>query len=153
MITLRKDEKKAMNEDLKAIYDKDLIGKKDLVTTQGPLLFINSQCRFFKYNDLWVPTLRYILEHPETLASITIDMGAVKFVCSGADIMRPGITNIPDGIKVGEIVTIIECTHKKPLAIGQATMNSEDLQKATSGKVIKNLHFTGDKIWKLGEDT
>ncbi len=78
-------------------------------------------------------------------------MGAVRFVCSGADVMRPGMTDIPEGILQGEVVTIVDATHRKPLAIGQATMDSEGLRSAKAGKLIKNLHFIGDKVWKFGE--
>ena len=74
-------------------------------------------------------------------------MGAVKFVTKGADIMRPGITEIEDGIQKDTFVTIIDQNNKKPLAIGKSLFNSEELRNTKEGKVIKNVHYVGDEIW------
>ena len=74
-------------------------------------------------------------------------MGAIKFVVNGADIMRPGITEIQDGIEKDKFVVVIDEKNKKPLAVGLALFNSQEMQTATSGKVIKNIHFVGDEIW------
>ena len=80
---------------------------------------------------------------------VTVDMGAIPFVIKGADIMRPGISDIDAGINKGDWVVIVDENHKKPLAIGEALMDSEDLKSSKSGKVIRNLHFVGDDIWNL----
>ncbi len=76
-------------------------------------------------------------------------MGAVKFVTSGADIMRPGIVHIDEGITKDDAVAIVDQTHKKPLAVGIALHSSEEMQKVSSGKVVKNIHYVGDWIWKM----
>lgn len=76
-------------------------------------------------------------------------MGAIKFVTSGADIMRPGIVELEEGISKDEIICIIDENNKKPLAIGITLMSGEEIQQATSGKVIKNLHYVGDRLWNL----
>ena len=76
-------------------------------------------------------------------------MGAVKFVASGADIMRPGITNIPEGIHKDEFICIIDINNKKPLAIGKALYSSEEMKDLMAGKCIENIHYIGDEIWKL----
>jgi len=53
----------------------------------------------------------------EKFPYVTVDMGAVKFVCKGANIMRPGITKFSDFEK-GEIVCVIEESQHKFLAVG-----------------------------------
>ena len=43
---------------------------------------------------------------------------------------------------------IIDVNNKKPLAVGIALLNSEEMRSATGGKVIKNIHFVGDELWR-----
>ena len=76
-------------------------------------------------------------------------MGAVKFVINGADIMRPGITEIEDGINENDFIVIVDVNNQKSLAVGIALLNSEEMRSSTSGKVIKNIHYVGDEIWKI----
>ena len=80
---------------------------------------------------------------------ITVDMGAIKFVAGGAGIMRPGVVSIEDGISSGDIVSIVDQKFGKVLAIGIALFNSQDMRAATSGKVVRNAHAAGDKLWEL----
>ena len=40
-------------------------------------------------------------------------------------------------------------THKKPLALGIATLDSNELRQAKKGKIIKNLHWIGDDLWNM----
>lgn len=120
--------------------------KKDKFEITDNFLRINSVPKFFYFENRPVPTLKLLLE-TNCLKKITVDMGAVRFVVSGADIMRPGITNIDDGIQKGEFVTIIDMTHSKPLAVGLALFSGEDITSMATGKVIKNLHYVGDKLW------
>ncbi len=132
-------------------YDVQL-SKKDLVEIREDeykILYINKKPCFFYYQDVIIPTLKYLLNNPNLLKSITVDMGAVKFVVNGADIMRPGITQIDGGIKQDEPIVIVDENNKKPLAIGISLLNGKDLQAQASGKHIKNIHYVGDDLWKL----
>jgi PUA domain protein len=84
--------------------------------------------------------------HLESLPKVVVDMGAIRFVCNGADVMAPGITEM--GVfDVGDIVVIRDVTHGKALAIGVANRSSGDIEMSKKGKVIKNLHYVGDKLW------
>jgi len=129
--------------------------KKDLIQLQEEeqkFILINKEPAFFYLQNKPLPLLKY-LQHPEhqhILKKITIDMGAIKFIINGADVMRPGITAIEEGIQKDEPVVIIDQTHKKPLAVGIALFSGEEMQKMTSGKVIKNVHYVGDELWKKG---
>lgn len=123
--------------------------KKDHIELYNEkVIVINKEPLFFYHENKIIPTLKYLLKH-EALKQIVVDMGAVKFVTSGADIMRPGIVHIDDNIAKDDVVVIIDQTHKKPLAVGIALLCSEDMQKVSSGKVVKNIHYVGDDIWKL----
>ncbi len=82
----------------------------------------------------------------DNLPKVVVDMGAIRFVCNGADVMAPGITDMGT-FGVGDIVVIRDVTHGKALAIGVAKKSSVDIEMSKKGKVIKNLHYVGDKLW------
>jgi PUA-domain protein len=123
------------------------ISKKDKIEREDTLLLINNVPMFFFHEEKIYPTLKSLLKN-NFLKKITVDMGAIRFVASGADIMRPGIVKFDEAIKKEDPVSIIDATHSKPLAVGIALFSSEELAVMTSGKVIKNIHFVGDKIWE-----
>ena len=83
----------------------------------------------------------------EKFPYVTVDMGAVKFVCKGANIMRPGITKFSDFEK-GEIVCVIEESQHKFLAVGKAEIPSKQLDETKKGEVIKNMHYISDVFWE-----
>jgi PUA-domain protein len=145
--------KRAMNnKEVKEFLEqiKDLFGlefsKKDKIDRDEDIILINNESAFFYYGSKLIPSLKLILKN-NFLKKITVDMGAIKFVVSGADVMRPGITNIEEGIQKEEIVSIIDINHSKPLAIGITLFSGDDMKSMSSGKVIKNLHWVGDKVW------
>ncbi len=124
-----------------------ILSKKDNAAIDGKALFINSEPLFFYYEAQLYPSLKYLLKN-QILKKATVDMGAVKFVINGADIMRPGITAIDESIEKDEAVIIIDLNNKKPLAVGIALFSGKEIQNMNSGKVIKNIHYVGDEIWK-----
>ena len=83
----------------------------------------------------------------EKFPYVTVDMGAIKFVCKGANVMRPGITKFSD-FESGEIVCVIEESQKKFLAVGKAKMSSKELDETNKGEVIKNMHYVSDNFWE-----
>ena len=74
-------------------------------------------------------------------------MGAVPYVCNGADIMAPGIVNVKGDFNEKNILIILDERHKKSLAIGIALVNSHNIRTTKRGKVAKNIHHVGDKLW------
>ena len=75
----------------------------------------------------------------EKFPNVMVDMGAVKFMCNGANVMRPGIRNYTE-FKKNEIVCVIEESKHKFLAVGMS-----------KGEVIKNIHYISDKYWEAGK--
>lgn len=98
------------------------------------------------------PSVRGLLKWGATKRFVTVDMGAVRFVTNGADIMGPGIVDADPEIKAGDIVWIREERHQKPLAVGQALSDGSVLKAKTKGKQVKSLHFVGDRIWIWGQE-
>ncbi len=156
---LSNSEVKEINLQLNNLYKlESFIDKKDVAILEEDILKINNKTAFFYYNisnttKIIIPTLKNILEDKilyEKIKKVTVDMGAVKFVVSGADIMRPGIINFDDGIAKDEVVLVVDVTHKKPLAVGIMMFYGEEAKAIQSGKVVKNVHWVGDKIWNSG---
>ena len=83
----------------------------------------------------------------EKFPYVTVDMGAVKFVCKGANVMRPGITKFSD-FESGEIVCVIEESQNKFLAVGKAKISSKEAEGTNKGEVIKNMHYISDDFWE-----
>jgi PUA domain protein len=79
--------------------------------------------------------------------SVIVDMGAVKFVCNGAKVMRPGITEFSE-FKKGDIVIVKDQTHGKVLAAGIALEDSQSAISMDKGYVVENLHYISDTLWE-----
>jgi len=82
---------------------------------------------------------------------VYVDMGAVKFVCNGARIMRPGITKF-DTFKKDDIVIVKDQNYEKSLAAGIALEDSEIAASKSKGYVIDNLHYISDKFWEVHKE-
>lgn len=96
--------------------------------------------------DLIIPHLTQhdLLNH---FASVQVDMNAVKFVCNGANIMRPGITDFTT-FKESEIVLVKDQTHKKELAVCISLVDDLTGRKMERGVVLNNIHHIGDIYWE-----
>ena len=105
--------------------------------------------KILKINEDYVP----FLSETETLKkfpSVTVDMGAVKFMCKGANLMRPGIKSFTEFEK-DKLVCIVEESQHKFLAIGKALVASTELEKMEKGEVLKNMHYISDRFWETGK--
>ena len=83
---------------------------------------------------------------------VIVDMGAVGFICNGANVMRPGITHI-DSFGVSEIVVVKDQVHNKSLAVGHSRVDAATMMNLEKGPVIDNLHYVGDIFWNLKKET
>jgi len=86
----------------------------------------------------------------EKFPNVEVDMGAVKFMCKGANLMRPGIKKFTEFEK-DKLVCIVEETHHKFLAVGKSVVSSSELESMEKGEVIQNLHYISDKFWETGK--
>lgn len=149
--TLNKSEIKQLNSQLQELYGKAFFTKKESIQIHDkPIKHIRlnkTPILFFK-DETPIPTLKLLLKD-QILKKVTVDMGAVKFICGGADVMRPGIIQIDDNIKKGDIITVLDEKNKTPLVIGEAKYSSEELKEKQDGKVIKNIHYVSDELWQL----
>ncbi|MHA2135004.1 MAG: RNA-binding protein [Candidatus Thorarchaeota archaeon] len=118
-----------------------------MLDTGTRILMLEGVILFFELEEMNFPTLHSLLQGFVTLPRIVVDMGAVKFVANGADIMRPGVTHADDGIQEGSVVAIVDETHGKPLAVGTAIMSTQEILAADKGKVALSKHHINDDLW------
>ncbi len=83
------------------------------------------------------------------LPKIVVNMGAVPYICNGADVMAPGVVRVEGDFNKGTTLLINDERFDKCLAIGIALVDQHAVNALVHGKVAKNLHYVGDKLWKL----
>ncbi len=111
------------------------------------VLMLKNEILFFEQKGNLFPSLHALLKGMIEIPKVAVDMGAVRFVVNGADIMRPGITKIDDNIRKDSVVAIVDERHGKALAVGLAMMGSTEMEAATKGKVVRSIHYHGDYLW------
>jgi len=112
-------------------------------------IIVGKEIKILKIDDDYLP----FLSETETLKkfpNVMVDMGAIKFMCKGANLMRPGIKKFTEFEK-DDLVCIMEESHNKFLAVGKAMVSSSELENMEKGEVIKNLHYISDKFWEVGK--
>ena len=144
----KKDALKVM-EQLSGLYGIEVLAEDlEMGSTQGSDFVIKGdQVIAFYFKDRIALSIRGALALSPKKGFVTVDMGAVKFISSGADVMGPGILDADEGIEEGEPVWVREVSHLKPLAIGLALRSGPELKAKTPGKAVKTLHFIGDPLW------
>ena len=105
--------------------------------------------KILKVDDDYLPFLSET-EILDKFPSVTVDMGAVKFMCKGANVMRPGIKKFTEFEK-DKLVCIVEESQHKFLAVGKAMVSSSELENMEKGEIVKNLHYISDKFWETGK--
>jgi len=105
--------------------------------------------KILKIDNEYLPFLSDT-ETLEKFPSVTVDMGAVKFMCKGANLMRPGIKSFTEFEK-DKLVCIVEESQHKFLAVGKSIVSSSELEEMSKGEVLKNLHYISDKFWETGK--
>ena len=112
-------------------------------------ILIGDSLKILRINDEYMPFLSEI-KLLESFPNVVVDMGAVKFMCNGANVMRPGIKNYSDFSK-DDIVCVVEESQHKFLAVGKALVNSSEMKEMSKGEVIKNMHYISDRYWEVSK--
>ena len=112
-------------------------------------IITGNKLKILKIGEDYLPFLSET-EILEKFPNVEVDMGAVKFMCKGANLMRPGIKKFTEFEK-DKLVCIVEETHHKFLAVGKSVVSSSELENMEKGEVIQNLHYISDKFWETGK--
>jgi len=146
---ISKSETSKILEQIKLQWKIDLPKQKNIKThdvNEKGVIITGNGITAIKIGDDILPFLDDV-QILEKFPYVTVDMGAVKFVCKGANVMRPGITRFSD-FESGDIVCVIEESQNKFLAVGKAEMSSKEVEDANRGEVIKNIHYISDDFWE-----
>jgi len=117
-------------------YDVIFVGGKILAFTPGGVAYL---------------TVRGLLEYGATRRYVTVDMGAVKFVYNGADVMGPGIVEADPTIIEGDLVWVRDVNNRRPLAVGRSIVSADAMNRKEKGKAVASIHHVGDKLWLVDE--
>jgi len=82
------------------------------------------------------------------LPSAYIDEGAIKYILKGADVMRPGIVRYDQWGEKETLVVVRDDKKGRGLAVGRASVPSEEMAGLSKGVSIRNLHHAGDGFWE-----
>ena len=63
--------------------------------------------------------------------------------------MAPGVVRVHGDFNENDLILVVDERHGKSLAIGVALFNSQTMRSLKQGKVVKNVHYVGDKLWNL----
>ncbi len=147
---MRKDEIREIRDQVDKYFEGEPpIKKKDRAEmVDDKIVIVDGEPRFL-IEDGAVPLLKLVQKRDDiVIPKVTVDMGAIKFVTSGADVMRPGIVRIDEGIEEGGLVVVVDETHGKALALGRAMLDSSDMETMEKGKSVTIIHHVGDSIWE-----
>jgi len=132
-------------------YNIDLSKYKrfEVVSNKKDILIADKEIVGFYIENKIYPSLNIILQKDTNIPCVYLDSGAIPFITKGADLMRPGIKELDDFEK-NTLIILKDFKHKKPLALGISKFSSEEIKKMKKNKVIKTIHYIGDKIWNYG---
>lgn len=112
-------------------------------------IFTANDIMILKIEETYLPFLSQT-SLLEKFPHVLVDMGAVKFMCNGANVMRPGIRSHSEFDR-DQVVCVIEESQHKFLAVGKSLVPSSELETMEKGEVIKNMHYISDKYWEIGK--
>ncbi len=125
-----------------------LKGPIELAKVNSVEIFLaNKKPLFAKVCNELYPTLGN-MQLLSDLPKATVNMGAVPYVCNGADVMAPGLIGFKGDFEKGDIVVVLDERHQKPIAITLALHNKKEAGRLQRGRILKNVHYVGDKVWK-----
>ncbi len=108
--------------------------------------------QFFLYEGKYLPSIQFIRSNPSIkIPKVKVDQGAVPYILNGADIYTQGIVSILEEFNENEIVIIVN-PQDSILALGKAILNSTELLTSRI-KGILNIHYLGDRIWNVKNDS
>ncbi len=114
-----------------------------------PIVLVDGQPQIMLVEDRPFPTLKAALSMEMKSKYVVVDMGAVRFMANGADVMSPGIVDADPNLVEGDVVVVVDETHRKPLAVGISLISGPEMVENDKGKAVKTIHFIGDPIWDL----
>jgi PUA domain protein len=121
-------------------FDELTVGEEVVYFVDGTPLIVRTRAGL-------LPSLKFD-KVINSLPRIIVDMGAVAHIANGADIMRPGVREVHSDFAKGALVLIVDEKYSKPIALGRAEVDSAEMRFMGKGKVVGNVHYVGDALWR-----
>ena len=151
--SLKSKEIKIFKNNLDEFYGYNFINKNSLVEIaeleDSFIIFVDNEPSFMIYKNKIFFTINGLNKHKPKNKFVIVDLGAIKFVVNGADVMAPGIVNADKNIVKYDPVWICDEKHHKPIAVGVALIDGEQMINKNKGKAVKIIHYVGDDIWNF----
>jgi PUA domain protein len=125
--------------------DSAVFGDLEVILSGGEAVVFLPEGKFF-------PTLKGFLKVKIDQRYLKVDSGAVPFVVNGADIMSPGVVDVDEVLRTGDLCVVTEERYNKPISISRMLVDSSGVDRSRKGKVAKNLHHVGDDLWNLNKE-
>ncbi|RLF95734.1 RNA-binding protein [Thermococci archaeon] len=152
--SLKKSEIKKLKEYIKENLGEDLVldgeYEKCELSNRWKIVLVDKIPSFLVLKDMIIPSLKIVMERniKDFKNYVVIDMGAVPYIANGADVMAPGIVEIGEFEK-NKFVFVGDEKNGKILSIGISLSGSKEISEKKEGKVIKTIHYVGDKFWNF----
>ncbi|MCS7112574.1 MAG: DUF1947 domain-containing protein [Nitrososphaerota archaeon] len=125
------------------------VERYEVVESDGLSIYIlDGRPLLFEADGDVYPTL-FFDEAMSILPRVVVDRGAIPHICDGADVMAPGIVRIEGLFDEGGLVAICDERYGKIIALGIALKDSEAIRSMDRGRAIRNIHYVGDRIWRI----
>jgi len=143
---------KQLNDSYGISFEKKIKNVRVIEMDDKNLIIACDHFKLIQTNGLIFP---FLFDNPilSQIPTVVVDQGAIKPICSGASIMRPGIVRYDDDFEVGDILSIQEEKFGKFIAIGRALIKNSELNDNDKGSVVTNLHYIGDIFWTTFNDS
>jgi len=150
---LKRKEVKIIFEELQKAFNCNFFDDKTKIESGEidgiKMILVDDEPCFVYYENKIVFTLHGVNRYKLKERFIVVDMGAIRFITNGADVMAPGVVDADKNICENELVWVCDEKHHKPLAIGFALMNGEQMIHEDKGKAVKVIHYVGDNLWNI----
>lgn len=151
---LKSKQAKALREQFEAVFPGTTLWADSAAVETGSLpdfdvVIVDGKIHGLIAGDAPFLSVRGLLAYRPNNGWVTVDMGAVRFVHNGADVMAPGITEADPNLQPGDWCWIRDEKNHQPLGVGRCTQSGQEMASGTSGKSIQSVHHLGDKIWEL----
>ena len=148
---LRKKEIRALADGLKSVFSQNFFSIDDTIDKADAgkfyVIMVHGEILGMVFKGDPFLTVKGLLKYRPSRRYVTVDMGAVKFVYNGADIMAPGIVDADEGITKGDLIWIRDEKNHQPLAVGEALISGKEMVISSKGKAVRSIHHVGDDIW------
>jgi PUA domain protein len=148
---LRKKEIKELSEQLEKIFSNSCFSTDDTIDRASlekyDVIIVNGEILGLVFQNQPFLTVKGLLKFRPEKRYVTVDMGAVKYVYNGADVMTPGVVNADELIEKGDIVWVRDERNLQPLAVGEALMSGKEMISSNKGKGVRSVHHVGDPLW------